>query len=144
QRMASTCGSGKVSVSPALPAALQVEVTGACNLRCRMCLVRYRPALSKTEGSLSFKRFAELVDAVPGLQVLTLQGLGEPLLAPDLLRMIEYASSRGIDTGFNTNGSLLIPERAEALIRAGLAWLHVSLDGATAATYESIRDGGPF
>src|SRR5205823_7743143 len=52
--------------------------------------------------------------------------------------------SRGIDTGFNTNGSLLIPERAEALIRAGLAWLHVSLDGATAATYESIRDGGAF
>ena len=33
---------------------------------------------------------AQLVDAVPGLQVLTLQGLGEPLLAPDLLRMIEY------------------------------------------------------
>lgn len=24
---------------------LQLEVTGACNLRCRMCLVRYRPRL---------------------------------------------------------------------------------------------------
>jgi radical SAM protein with 4Fe4S-binding SPASM domain len=29
-------------------------------------------------------------------------------------------------------------------VRAGLAWLHVSIDGATAATYECIRDGARF
>lgn len=27
---------------PPLPRELQIEVTGACNLACRMCLVRYR------------------------------------------------------------------------------------------------------
>lgn len=29
-------------------------------------------------------------------------------------------------------------------MRAGLSWLHVSLDGATAGTYEGIRDGAAF
>jgi radical SAM protein with 4Fe4S-binding SPASM domain len=129
---------------PRSPRELQVEVTGACNLRCRMCLVRYRPPLNRAEGSLSFAIFQRLIDTLPGLERVTLQGLGEPLLAPDLVAMIEYAAARGIRTGFNTNATLLTRERAERLIRAGLGWLHISLDGATPETYESIRDGASF
>lgn len=127
-----------------LPRELQVEVTGACNLRCHMCLVRYRPALDRREGSLTFDAFRRVVDELPALERLTLQGLGEPLLAPDLLPMIEYAAARGIRVGFNTNATLLTRARAERLVRSGLDWIHVSLDGATAATYESIRDGARF
>jgi radical SAM protein with 4Fe4S-binding SPASM domain len=130
--------------APSLPRELQVEVTGACNLRCRMCLVRYRPALDRTEGSLSFERFRALVDALPELHTLTLQGLGEPLLAPDLFRMIAYVSARGVRAGFNTNATLLTRRTAERLVDAGLDWLCVSLDGASAATYEAIRDGARF
>jgi radical SAM protein with 4Fe4S-binding SPASM domain len=129
---------------PPLPRELQVEVTGACNLKCRMCLVRYRPALDRTEGSLTFERFARIVDALPALQKVTLQGLGEPLLAPDLFRMIAYAAARGVRVGFNTNATLLTRRMAERLVDAGLDWLHVSLDGSSAATYESIRDGARF
>jgi radical SAM protein with 4Fe4S-binding SPASM domain len=132
-----------VSAEP-LPRELQVEVTASCNLRCRMCLVRYRPPLDREEGSLPFARFREIVDALPDLDVLTLQGLGEPLLAPDLLRMVAHAAARGVRVGFNTNATLLTRAMAERLVAAGLDWLCVSLDGATAATYESIRDGASF
>ncbi len=127
--------------APPLPRELQVEVTAACNLRCRMCLVRYRPAVDRREGSLGLDRLKALVDALPDLERLTLQGLGEPLLAPDLIAMVAYAAARGIDVGFNTNGTLLTRRIAERLVDAGLAWLHISLDGATAGTYEGIRDG---
>jgi radical SAM protein with 4Fe4S-binding SPASM domain len=130
--------------APPLPDELQVEVTGSCNLRCRMCLVRYRPPLDRGEGSLPFARFREAVDALPGLQTLTLQGLGEPLLAPDLFRMIAYAATRGIRAGFNTNATLLTRATAARLVEAGLDWLCVSLDGATPATYEGIREGARF
>jgi MoaA/NifB/PqqE/SkfB family radical SAM enzyme len=133
-----------VDTAPDLPRELQIEVTGACNLRCHMCLVRYRPPLNRITGSLSFDTFKRLIDDLPDLEVITLQGLGEPLLAPDLLPMIEYAARRGIRLGFNTNGTLLSREKAERLIAAGLDWLHVSLDGATASTYERIRDGSSF
>jgi radical SAM protein with 4Fe4S-binding SPASM domain len=130
--------------APPLPTELQVEVTGACNLACKMCLVRYRPKLGRREGAMCFHTFKALVDELPHVEKVTLQGLGEPLLAPDLFRMIEYASARGIRMGFNSNGTLLTRERAERLVDAGLDWLHVSLDGATAATYEAIRHGARF
>jgi radical SAM protein with 4Fe4S-binding SPASM domain len=130
--------------SPPLPRDLQVEVTGACNLRCRMCLVSYRPGLNKRTGSLDLETFTALVDADPGLRKVTLQGLGEPLLNPKLFEMIEYAVGRGIEVGFNTNATLLTEARAEKLIRSGLSWLHLSVDGATEQTYEAIRRGSSF
>jgi radical SAM protein with 4Fe4S-binding SPASM domain len=131
-------------LEPPLPTRMQIEVTGSCNLRCKMCLVSYRPALGRREGSLSLDLFRRVVDENPRLEEITLQGLGEPLLAPDLLAMIEHAAGRGIRMGFNTNGMLLTSQRAERLIRAGLAWLHVSVDGATAPTFEGIRDMARF
>ena len=132
------------SLVPPTPRELQVEVTAACNLRCRMCLVRYQPPVDRVSGTISFESFRDLVDDLPGLETLTLQGLGEPLLVPHLVDMVAYASARGVRVGFNTNGTLLTAEKAERLVRAGLGWLHVSVDGATAATYESIRDGSRF
>ena len=129
---------------PPLPRELQVEVTGACNLRCRMCLVSYRPALGKTSGAMDLETFTRLVDSLPGLERVTMQGLGEPLLAPDFFPMLEHLAGRGIAMGFNTNGTLLTRERAERLVDLGVEWLHVSLDGATAKTYEDVRQRSNF
>ncbi|HVM41394.1 MAG TPA: radical SAM protein [Acidimicrobiia bacterium] len=131
-------------MAPGLPRELQIEITGACNLRCHMCLVRYRPSIDRVSGTFSADDFRALVDGNATLERLTLQGLGEPLLVPHLVEMIRYASDRGITVGFNTNGTLLTRDRARRLVDAGLSWLHVSLDGATAETYESIRDGARF
>jgi len=129
---------------PPLPRRLQVEITGACNLRCRMCLVRYRPRIDKVEGAFPLERFVALLDELPDLEQVTLQGLGEPLLHPDLVAMVVAAKHRGIEVGFNTNGTLLTASRAEALVVSGVDWMHVSIDGATAATFEHIRDGARF
>ncbi|MCU7722880.1 radical SAM protein [Actinoplanes sp. KI2] len=128
---------------PPLPAHLQVEVTSACNLRCTMCLVRYRPPINKLAGAMRPELFHRLVDEVP-VRRLTLQGLGEPLLSPYLLEMITTAVGRGIKVGFNSNATLLTRARAEQMVAAGLDWLHVSVDGATPAVYEAIREGAHF
>ena len=130
--------------SPPLPRHLQLEVTSACNLACAMCLVSYRPAINRAEGAMPMELFRRLVDDTPGLTRVTLQGLGEPLLQPHLFEMVEYAKARGIAVGFNSNAMLLTRERADRLVAAGLDWLHVSLDGATAATYEGIRSRADF
>ena len=132
------------TTAPPPPRELQVEVTAACNLRCRMCLVRYAPPVDRVTGTMSLADFTALIESLPDLERLTLQGLGEPLLVPHLDDMVELAAGRGIAVGFNTNGTLLTPARAERLVSAGLGWLHVSVDGATASTYEGIRDGSRF
>ncbi len=133
-----------MSAAPELPREIQLEVTGACNLACTMCLVSYRPKIGKRHGALDYERFRRVVDELPQLERVTLQGLGEPLLAPRLIDMVAYAAARGIAVGFNTNAQLLTPERSRELVDAGLAWLHVSVDGATPATYERIRSGARF
>jgi radical SAM protein with 4Fe4S-binding SPASM domain len=130
--------------SPPLPRHLQLEVTSACNLSCAMCLVSYRPRVNRHAGAMSLELFRRVVDGTPGLTRLTLQGLGEPLLQPQLLDMVRYAKTRGIEVGFNSNAMLLTRARADRLVALGLDWLHVSLDGATAATHEGIRAGADF
>ncbi|MGS2619018.1 radical SAM/SPASM domain-containing protein [Micromonospora sp. LZ34] len=132
------------NADPPLPSHLQLEVTSACNLRCVMCLVRYRPPVNKLAGALRPELFHRLVGEVPGLSRLTLQGLGEPLLSPYLMEMIRTAVARRITVGFNTNATLLSRRRAKELVDSGVDWLHVSLDGAGAAAYEAVRDGADF
>ena len=130
-------------LDPPLPDHLQLEITSACNLRCTMCLVRYRPPVNKLAGAMRPELFHRLLAEVP-LRQLTLQGLGEPLLSPFLAEMIEAAVGRGIRVGFNSNATLLNERRADELVRSRVDWLHVSLDGASAGTYEAIRDGANF
>jgi radical SAM protein with 4Fe4S-binding SPASM domain len=133
-----------IPVSPPLPSHLQLEITSACNLRCMMCLVRYRPPVNKLAGAMALPLFHRLVGEVPGLRRLTLQGLGEPLLSPHLPEMIRTAVERRITVGFNTNATLLTARRARELVESRVDWLHVSLDGAHAGAYEAIRDGARF
>ena len=71
-----------IALDPPLPWHLQVEITSACNLRCVMCLVRYRPPVNKLAGAMRPELFHRLLGELPGLRRLTLQGLGEPLLSP--------------------------------------------------------------
>lgn len=135
---------GAGTVLPPLPRHLQLEITSACNLRCQMCLVRYRPPINKIDGAMPLPLFQKIVDGLPELEKLTLQGLGEPLLSPYLLDMVAYAKAHGVRVGFNSNATLLTRRIADRLVDLGLDWLHVSIDGASAPTYEGIREGASF
>jgi MoaA/NifB/PqqE/SkfB family radical SAM enzyme len=124
-----------------LPSFVQIEPVGQCNLRCQMCPIQFR-----TDGPpngppafMPFEAFTRLVDQFPAMTELQLQGLGEPMMHPRFFDMVAYAAGRGIQVSTNSNLTLLTPARAERLIWSGLHWLHVSIDGASAATYERIR-----
>jgi radical SAM protein with 4Fe4S-binding SPASM domain len=130
--------------SPPLPEELQLEVTGACNLRCRMCLVSYQPTIGRRRGSVTAESLRLLLDDLPSVRRLSLQGLGEPLLAPELAEMIAEAKRREIEVGFNTNGMLLDEARADRLVELGVDWVHVSLDAAHAEVFEQIRQRAKF
>src|SRR5205823_2210866 len=88
---------------------------------------------------MDFDTFTRLLDQFPDLEELQLQGLGEPMMHPRFFDMVAYAAARGIKVGTNTNLTLLNARRAEQCVTSGLAELHASIDGATAATYEDIR-----
>lgn len=143
-RAGSPGAGGGDRLRPPLPTRLQVEVTAACNLACRMCIVAYRPPQSRVRATMTLARFEALLDEAPETREVVLQGIGEPLLCPDLVAMVRAAAARGIATGFNTNATLLTERKSRELVRAGLDWVCVSLDGATAETFEAIRHGARF
>ena len=115
---------GKNRAVEASPRFVQIEPVGECNLRCRMCPVRYRDA---TAAFMAWSDFTALIDQLPSLTELHLQGLGEPLLHPRFFDMVSYAAERGVQVSVNTNLTLLTPQKAERI-----------------ATYERIRVDARF
>ena len=128
------------------PKFVQMEPVGQCNLRCRMCPIQFRrdgPPYGPP-AYMDFDVFTRLLDELPELEELHLQGLGEPTIHPRFFDMVSHAVSRGIKVSTNSNMTLLTPERARRMVTSGLQDLHVSVDGATARTYEHIRVGARF
>src|SRR3954464_3392745 len=124
-----------------LPSYIQLEPVGQCNLRCQMCPIQFRQD-GPPHGPPAFmdwELFTQVIDDLPSLSELHLQGLGEPMMHPRFFDMISHAASRGITVTTNSNVTLLPRERAEKCVTSGLSTLHVSLDAATQETYERIR-----
>jgi MoaA/NifB/PqqE/SkfB family radical SAM enzyme len=118
------------------PYYVQFEVTTHCNLACYMCV---RNEVIKHPRHLPLADFQRLFDQIQPRR-LTLSGAGEPLLNPDLVAMIAHAGRHGASTMIPTNGTLLCKgELARGLVEAGLNTLKISIDAATARTYQAIR-----
>jgi MoaA/NifB/PqqE/SkfB family radical SAM enzyme len=132
---------GEAAARVPLPRFLQIEPVGQCNLRCRMCPIQFR--VDGSPGAppafMPYETFCTLLEQFEGVRELHLQGLGEPLMHPRFFDMVRRAVERGIEVSTNTNLTVLSERRAEQCVASGLARIHVSIDGATAAVYERIR-----
>jgi radical SAM protein with 4Fe4S-binding SPASM domain len=143
-RHAWTAGATRAGDSP-LQAYL--EVSARCNLRCTMCAINYDSRYKPAGGRPPFfepELFERLRPIFPTLLRGYLFGLGEPLLNPHLIDYIRAMSECGVDAQFNTNATLIDEAKADEIARAGACAVTVSIDGATAETYESIRRGAKF
>ncbi len=137
-----------------LPLHVFVEVSGECNYRCVKC-ARQHPRFQDdgpvTDGEgpsarlMSFDRFRLILEEIGDtLLTLRLWHYGEPLLNPDLPRMVRAAKERGVFVAVSTNGSLLEPALARNLVAAGLDYLIVSHDAGTRQTYRLLHGADAF
>jgi organic radical activating enzyme len=125
------------------PWKLTVEASNLCNLACPACFTGV-DEVGRARGSLPVDLYQKLMDELGDyLFELEFYNWGEPLLHKQLETMVADASRRGISTTVSTNFSLPFDaERAERLVRSGLAVLGVSIDGARQETYERYRVRG--
>ncbi len=124
-----------------LPGYLQLEPVGQCNLRCQMCPIPFRED-GPPHGPPAFMAwgtFTRILEDLPELRELHLQGLGEPMMHPRFFDMVEYAAARGVTVSTNSNLTLLTPARARRCAASGLEWLHVSIDARSPELYAAIR-----
>ena len=90
-----------------------LEITNVCNLRCEFC-----PGTRRKQGFLSPEGFEVLAGKLrPHVDYIYLHLMGEPLLHPQLSRLLEIAAQLGFKVIITTNGTLL-PRQAEVLAQA--------------------------
>ncbi len=121
------------------PAPLYVvwEITNFCNLRCLHCYSAadkpHPDELTTEEAEGVIRQLAEA-----GVIILGLSG-GEPLLRKDWRRLVGLAVDSGLLVAIGSNGTPITDAVAAELKAFGVHSMCVSLDGATAATHDLVR-----
>lgn len=139
--------SSRFEYRPDFPLSLDLEVNASCNFRCLMCpMGEDFPGNHVPYGTLMDPGFyGGLMDQAreQRLPAMTFGYLSEPLLHPDLPKMVALARRADVmDIRLGVNGALLTREMSRRLIDAGLTRLEVSLDAFKRETFRRIRRGG--
>ncbi|HXG65106.1 MAG TPA: radical SAM protein [Blastocatellia bacterium] len=95
-----------------------------CNLSCAYCN-EYDDSSKPVPTETMLRRINKLADL--GTLVITISG-GEPLLHPDIEKIIAKIRQRGMIASLITNGYLLTRERIHKLNEAGLEHMQISID----------------
>lgn len=132
-----------------LPPMILLDITNVCNLKCIHCpqpSIQYAPGFKARH--LSMDHFLELISELAESdepRLIRFVGDGEPMLHPQLVRMVEVAKQRTrCVVNLTTNGTRLDPSTALRLLEAGIDVLDISLDALTKPVYSRVRVGGRF
>lgn len=131
------------------PFTIYIEQTKYCNFKCYYCM---HSTHNKADGVFSrnghqmqhmdFGLYKKIVEELGnlGIKRIVFSGLGEPLMNPDFPKFVKYAVDAGIAERVDvlTNGALITPEYADALIGAGISNINISIQGINAESYERI------
>lgn len=126
---------------------LQLDITNACNLRCRHCYCPHH----KNDGALSFEQWCQVLDRYDDLldnlhmkPVVTLCG-GEPMVSPFVVPLLKEIRMRfpHCDLSVQTNGTLFSSEHIR-LFQGLRVNCQISFDGPDAARHDVVRGDGSF
>lgn len=123
---------------------LRISLTDRCNLRCVYCMPADGIDKKYHEDILRFEDIEKVIDAAASLGVKKVRFTGgEPLILKGIEKLIAYTASIPAinDIGITTNG-ILLAEQAEALQKAGLTRVNISLDTLDKAKFKAITRGG--
>lgn len=122
------------------PAHGAFELTGRCNLSCRMCYIRSAAGdRKKAANELSAEEWLRIARqaADNGMVFLLLTG-GEVFLRPDFFEIYEPLTRMGLVLSLFTNGTLVTKKTADRLAQTPPSTIEITVYGATAATYEAV------
>lgn len=124
------------------PQEVSIELTSACNADCIMCP---RKDMDRKMAPMDFDLYKSVVDQCVELGVKKIfpNGYGE-ITTMGHERVRKYLGyirdkSPTIEIGINSNGMLMDEEMCRIFIEKRVNWINITLDGATAETYEQVR-----
>ena len=126
------------------PYSVNLESTLGCNLACVMC-GSHLSGVTKTRHIMDPALIAQIeAEVLPGVRELSLTVAGEPFMTPKIQGFVDLASRTGAEIQLNTNATLLKDNKILRRVLVGASVIKISVDGATAEIYESIREGAEF
>ncbi|MGM0491648.1 MAG: radical SAM/SPASM domain-containing protein [Armatimonadota bacterium] len=141
--------------APDFPHSIFIETTSRCNLRCPICP---RDQMQRADGDMDVALFETISDELAmhdrlgRLKVIGLHFFGDPLMHPEIIRMIEIIGSqvpnlrelgryrdpmRGL--GMSTNALLLTEDKVEPLLQSKLTSLGVAVDATSKTVYREMH-----
>jgi MoaA/NifB/PqqE/SkfB family radical SAM enzyme len=106
------------------PVLVHIVPTRRCNIDCGYCN-EYDKVSAPVPLATMLRRLDRLAEL--GASVVACSG-GEPMMHPELDAILRGIRDRGMIAGLITNGYYLSPKRIDALNRAGLDYLQISID----------------
>jgi radical SAM protein with 4Fe4S-binding SPASM domain len=131
------------------PLFVRLEAQFKCNSNCALCVHGHEEMrkLIGYDDYMSLETFTRLVDECVEHHCpsLGLSFINEPLMDPDFLERLDYASKSGImDIHLNSNASLLTPELSERILDSAVTRVCFSLDAVTEETFATMRPALDF
>jgi MoaA/NifB/PqqE/SkfB family radical SAM enzyme len=125
---------------------LEMDITSRCNIRCVMCYHSFDEYAKSRAVLFSPEDFARLApEVLPYAHTLTLSLGSEPTTSPHFAAILRAAAAHQVPSlTFFTNGTLLHDDLIATILDTNVTDICVSIDGATAATYEAVRRGASF
>jgi pyruvate-formate lyase-activating enzyme len=130
------------------PALVTIDPINLCNLNCSWCnsqkILKERSRKIEGELLLDIGEFLSNWKSsypFPGVRAICIAGGGEPLLHNRIGDFINYVTSRGIEVGVVTNGTLIhkhIPSLSKC------TWVGVSVDAGTSKTFRETKGKNYF
>jgi radical SAM protein with 4Fe4S-binding SPASM domain len=125
------------------PTTVQIECSSNCNLRCPSCSLSREVNPGRHISTDDLRTILDKLHFQP--KTVSLNGIGEPLINPDFLKLVDILAERGILCTFFTNGTLLTARLAEQILsRENVSFVGISCDGARKETFETLRFGAKF
>lgn len=112
------------------------HITERCNYGCRFCFAQHMGGEIR-DKKRQYAILKTLADK--GIEKITFVG-GEPLLHPDIDRLLRMSRDMGFTVSLQTNGSLLDEGRLDAL-SPFLDWIGVSIDSGNERTQQLLGRG---
>ena len=123
---------------PQLPISGSIELSLACNVRCRHCYILFPGATNNEMNTSQMKQVLDkLSDA--GVIFLLLTG-GEVLARPDFKELYLHAKQKGFVLSVYTNGTLIDEEMADYFSRYPPKQVEITIYGHTEETYEKVTN----
>ena len=137
------CSNSPIGTRSGLGPVVAWNINSQCNLNCKHCYSN--STAIKKDSTLNTKEAFNLIDQLADFKVpvLLLSG-GEPLLRPDLFKLIKKAKSRNLRVVISTNGTMLTEKMVKKLKSLGVSYIGISLDGLEKVNDEFRGKKGAF